>query len=302
MQERLDNKGISTLKTQYADDPLYQAIRVKGPTLEATLPSFGLCPEECFIEAMEIITLIHDKDKDISQKDIIDIWTDRHNQYKRLDRTVSEEEIRKVVSIVFAYVILAIDSSHDPFYRHTLTREILQVLMSPQCHFPGQIDTLDTIFSTADETHFPDQWFDIHDTPLIDPSSSTDTTKKSGKDIQFLFIKDGNKSVEDTQVKNQEKERFMRYLTSHNMSSRQLTCQKDDTLNKAITCFLIHWHNKGLTAQPPSGAGLYRFLTQDCNLKSTFTPKSYRNKIIPPVKNHNYDQYTMQEVDRYFNN
>ena len=73
---------------------------------------------------------------------------------------------------------------------------------------------------------------------------------------------------ENKKARNEEKQRFMRYLNDHNMSSRKLTCKKNDTLNDVVTCFVIKWQDEGLTAESPSGGAIFRFLTDECNLQS----------------------------------
>lgn len=116
---------------------------------------------------------------------------------------------------------------------------------------------------------------------------------------QSLFT--NNKPNEDNKkARNEEKQRFMRYLNDHNMSSRKLTCKKNDTLNDVVTCFVIKWQDEGLTAESPSGGAIFRFLTDECNLQSDVTEQSYSNEIKERLRNKNYTVETMKKVNSVF--
>lgn len=116
---------------------------------------------------------------------------------------------------------------------------------------------------------------------------------------QFLFI-DGRATVENAGVKNREKERFLGYLSDHKMSGRRLVTEKSDGLNKAVVCFLRLWCEKGLTAKQPSGGAVFRFLTEDCGLKTDVTEASYSNKIKEWMRGNDYDVTTYQGVKTCF--
>ena len=105
---------------------------------------------------------------------------------------------------------------------------------------------------------------------------------------------------ENKKARNEEKQRFMRYLNDHNMSSRKLTCKKNDTLNDVVTCFVIKWQDEGLTAESPSGGAIFRFLTDECNLQSDVTEQSYSNEIKERLRNENYSVETMKKVNSVF--
>lgn len=116
---------------------------------------------------------------------------------------------------------------------------------------------------------------------------------------QFLFI-DGRATVENAGVKNREKERFLGYLSDHKMSGRRLVTEKSDGLNKAVVCFLRLWCEMGLTAKQPSGGAVFRFLTEDCGLKTDVTEASYSNKIKEWLRRNDYDVTTYQGVKTCF--
>lgn len=116
---------------------------------------------------------------------------------------------------------------------------------------------------------------------------------------QFLFI-DGRATVENVSVRNREKDRFLCYLSDHKMSMRRLVTNKSDGLNKVVLCFLMIWREKGLTVQQPSGGAVFRFLTEDCGLKTDVTEASYSNKIKEWLRRNDYDVTTYQGVKTCF--
>lgn len=153
MNRRFQNEEIRRVSEQYAENELYKAIRSIGPQLEAELLEFGLCSEECFMETLELLTVIADEGEDILPE-IDNLWLRKHNEYRRLDRNVSEEETSKTVGIVFGFTILAIDSSRRRFYRYRLAERLTTVIASHQ--FDGWHSMLERIFTVP----LPDGWFD----------------------------------------------------------------------------------------------------------------------------------------------
>lgn len=153
MNQRFQNEEIRLVSEQYAENELYQAVCMIGHQLESELTEFGLCPEECFMETIELLSAIADKGEDILP-DVETMWLSKSNEYRRFDRHVSDNEIRKAVGIVFGFTILAIDSSRHPFYRRTLSERLTQIIASHQ--FDGWGSTLEAIFSLP----LPDGWFD----------------------------------------------------------------------------------------------------------------------------------------------
>lgn len=152
MNQRFQNEEIRNVSEQYAGNELYKAISTIGPQLESEL-AFGLCPEECFMEALELLTAIAEKGEGI-MAETDNIWLSKYNEYKRLERQVSKEEIHKAVGVVFGFTVLALDSSSHPFYRYTLTERLMQVVADKK--FQDWVSTMERIFSVP----LPDGWFD----------------------------------------------------------------------------------------------------------------------------------------------
>ncbi len=172
MNQRFQSEEIRIVSELYGNNELYRAVSTIGPQLESELTEFGLCPEECFMETLELLSAIADKGDGILPE-LDNIWLRKFNEYKRFDRHVDEEVIRKAVGIVFGFTVLAIDSSRHPFYRYNLPEKLAQTVA---CHsFEGWASTLDRIFSVT----LADGWFDVFiDEEPDSPEGMTDLVKK----------------------------------------------------------------------------------------------------------------------------
>ena len=153
MNQRFQNEDIRRVSEQYAENELYIAISSIGLQLENELKGFGLCPEECFMETLELLSVIAEKGEGILPE-VDTLWLRKENEYRRHNRHVDEYEIRKAVGIVFGFTILAIDSSQDRFYRYTLSERLAMVVANHK--WDGWSKTLELIFSVP----LPNGWFD----------------------------------------------------------------------------------------------------------------------------------------------
>lgn len=123
---------------------------------------------------------------------------------------------------------------------------------------------------------------------------------KRGIKNKFLFPQNGNESVKNGRLTQCEKRRFLHYLSKHSLDGRMLVSTRDDAINKAVVCFVRIWKEQKLTASKPSGRAIFRFLTQDCGLKTEITIESYANKMNEWLKGKQQDVLTMEEVKRCF--
>lgn len=155
MKQRFQNEEIKLVSEQYAENELYKAVCSIGLQLENELKEFGLCPEECFMETLELLSAIADKGEGILPE-IENLWLRKENEYMRYNRQVGVDEIRKAVGIVFGFAILAIDSSRHRFYRYTLSEQLTMVVANHKWN--GWQATLGQIFSVP----LPDGWFDAY--------------------------------------------------------------------------------------------------------------------------------------------
>lgn len=120
----------------------------------------------------------------------------------------------------------------------------------------------------------------------VDETSSVvvEKTSNSRGPRKHALFENPDTHQEDVAVKNREKQRFCDYLSEHRLKSRQLVCAKDDTLNKTVVCFLKVWLEKGTISESPSGGAVFRFLTEDCELSTSVTERSYGNEIKERLK------------------
>ena len=134
--------------------------------------------------------------------------------------------------------------------------------------------------------------------PCEEEATTASKPSRRGPSKKFLFTsKDSNK--EDEATRGREKERLCRYLSDHKLGSRNLTCDKKDTLNKVVTCFLREWRERGLIAEKPSGGAIFRFLTEVCGLTSEVTLASYSNKVVQWLEQP-VDSFTKLDVKECF--
>lgn len=155
MNQRFQNAEIKRISEQYIDNELYKAISSIGLQLENELKEFGLCSEECLLETLELLSTISEKGEAILPE-VDNLWLRKENEYRRHNRHIDEDEIRKAVGIVFGFAILAIDSSRHPFYRYTLSERLTQVIVNHKWN--GWSITLGQIFDVP----LPDGWFDAY--------------------------------------------------------------------------------------------------------------------------------------------
>ena len=134
-----------------------------------------------------------------------------------------------------------------------------------------------------------------------DDCSFRSKDKKKGPPIQYLFINE-KPTRENTDIKYREKYRFMQYMKKHDLSSRSLCCNKKDTVNDILTCFIMQWREKKLVAENPSGGAIFRFMTDDCGFSSEVTLESYSNEMRERIKNKEFNIKTYKSVLEWFKN
>lgn len=153
MNQRFQGADIDRVSEQYADNELYKAVSAIGPRFENELREFGLCPEECFADVLELLTDIAERGRDIISE-VGNIWLRKENEYRRFDRRVGQDEIRKAVGIVFGFVVRAIYTSSHGYYNYTLAEALMQEAATHK--WEGWTATLGQIFDFP----LPQGWFD----------------------------------------------------------------------------------------------------------------------------------------------
>lgn len=138
---------------------------------------------------------------------------------------------------------------------------------------------------------------DIHDNQNVKINTQDETEKvpknyHPGPKKKILF--------KDMAACGRERDRFLGYLSEHKLGNHPLTCKKNDTLNDVITCFLTRWTDLHYTTEEVSGASVFRFLTEECKLRSEVTEKSFGNEINERMYQKSYSVETMLKVSSCF--
>lgn len=148
--------------------------------------------------------------------------------------------------------------------------------------------------------------------PEIEQEASSEKTEKPlprGPRKQYLFIegdasweeqgKQRNPSKENAVVRRNERDRFKKYISNHKLGNRELTCTQGDTLNDTVACFLVEWQRRGLIAQDFAGTAVWRFLTEECGIKSTVTAKAYGKEIKEWVAKKQYSATNWAQIEDF---
>ena len=173
MNQRYQSADIRRVAEQFAENELYRAICSIGNQLESEL-EFGLCPEECFMDTQELLSDIIEKGEDFLAE-TENLWLRKYNEYKRFDRHMGDEDVRKAVGVVFGFTILATNSSKNLFYYYTVSRQLMEVVAYHK--FNGWTSILERIFSVP----LIDGWFDA--TFKKEKLTSTSSSNKKAKTI-----------------------------------------------------------------------------------------------------------------------
>lgn len=105
----------------------------------------------------------------------------------------------------------------------------------------------------------------------------------------------------DVETYEREKDRLINFLLKLKIAARRLTCRARDYLNQIITCFMVLWREKGFfTEEPIPGACVFRFLTEECKIKTKVSEKAYGNRMNEWIKKNDYDIKLYRKVSEAF--
>lgn len=94
----------------------------------------------------------------------------------------------------------------------------------------------------------------------------------------------------DVKTYEREKQRFINLLNKLKIATRKLTCKAKDYLNQIVTCLMILWRENGFFIEESiPGACVFRFLTEECGLKTKVSEKAYGNRMNEWIKMKAYD-------------
>lgn len=114
-----------------------------------------------------------------------------------------------------------------------------------------------------------------------------------GRKREYLFVTDEASSLKDEETTAEQASLFIEFLTLNGLNSMSTSASKSSPLNIAIFAFIRYWRRKGILAPQHivSANAIYRFLTDDCNIRKEVTIKSFNNVFnhCEDIKNQEMD-------------
>ena len=105
---------------------------------------------------------------------------------------------------------------------------------------------------------------------------------------------------EDFTRTEEERNRFLNYLSDHHLSQRQIDCSRDNPINKAVVCFYAKWKHLKYVRPQTGPAPLLRFLTDTCALQRAAEDRAI-SAILGKMLKSDYDPDIFYDVCDYFN-
>lgn len=100
-----------------------------------------------------------------------------------------------------------------------------------------------------------------------------------GRKREYLFVTDEASSLKDEETTAEQASLFIEFLALNGLDSLRTSASKSSPMNIAIFAFIRYWRRKGILAPQHivSANAIYRFLTEDCNIRREATIKSFYN-------------------------
>ena len=126
------------------------------------------------------------------------------------------------------------------------------------------------------------------------PSSSVSSESHSEKEPRLKQLFD------DPQRASEESNRFLNFLSDHNIRSRLIDSSQDNPILKAVVCFCAKWRNLRYIETKYSPSAVLRFLTDTCSLQTDrVADRAIANALGVMIKN-GYDEELYYDVCDYF--
>lgn len=105
---------------------------------------------------------------------------------------------------------------------------------------------------------------------------------------------------DDPKRTEEESNRFLNFLSDHNISSRLIDSSQDNPILKAVVCFCVKWRNLRYIESKYSPSAVLRFLTDTCSLQTDrVADRAIANALGVMIKN-GYDKVMYEDVCDYF--
>lgn len=208
-----------------------------------------------------------------------------------LDSSHDQPPTTEIRSIFDDFIKEAI-RSHDPKYLYDIESTLLQMSRKNGHVYDEYFTQLDASINEIE--HSEEQ-------KTCGEAIST-LPKKTGKGRkkEFLFALDEACYVKDEEKTSRMASYFMEFLKKNGWDSLPTSSKVDSPLNVAIFSFIRHWKQNGcLPKKQVVGANtVFRFLTEDCQIRIDATMKSFYNvfstkqaKEVPEIE---------KKVEAYF--
>ena len=132
---------------------------------------------------------------------------------------------------------------------------------------------------------------------------------ENAEDVPFSSVKSESHSEKQPRLKQlfddpkrteEESNRFLNFLSDHNISSRLIDSSQDNPILKAVVCFCAKWRNLRYIETKYSPSAVLRFLTDTCSLQTDrVADRAIANALGVMIKN-GYDKVLYQDVCDYF--
>ena len=106
---------------------------------------------------------------------------------------------------------------------------------------------------------------------------------------------------DDLKRTEEESNRFLNFLSDHNISSRLIDSSQDNPILKAVVCFCVKWRNLRYIEANYSPNAVVRFMFETCKLnKDSVEERAISNRLRDMLKK-DYDKELYYDVCLYFN-
>ena len=128
-------------------------------------------------------------------------------------------------------------------------------------------------------------------------SGAPGVRKENDSRTKKLFLTpDGDEDFTRTE---EERNRFLNFLSEHHWSQRQIDCSRDNPINKSIVCFYAKWKHLKYIHPRTGPAPLLRFLTDTCALQRAAEDRAI-SAILGKMLKSDYDPDIFYDVCDYF--
>lgn len=138
----------------------------------------------------------------------------------------------------------------------------------------------------------------IEDAEIVPPAESDEPIpqqpkSKRGAPLAKLFVDDSYIEI--------EKNRVVNFLKKHGLQELHLDSSKENELNIIIVGFIHQWITRNLVPERPRYSAIFRFLTQECGLRSDVQHDAFETHISQWIAQADFvDLNTQNKVEKSF--